>query len=509
MALRGWSWEAAIGPAGLGDRPLLEALEAAMPDETVAATIEATGTRERRRRRLPTQVVVTLVVAMGLWASESMRHVLAEVAAGWREGSASDRAGWQLPSTAAIVQARQRTGARLFRELFGAVARPIATAGTGGAFLGGLRLMAIDGTTVDVADTPENDRPRGRRVPPAPGAGADRDRHPRHLRRRDPALPDRGGADRPAPPALGRPRHAAAVGSGLPFVRDGPHHARPAGALPGADQEERRAPTDRDPPRWLVPGPDPPLPRGTPPRRAGDRPAGDRVCPGHPGRARPGEVPLDHLSARRAGLPRRAAGRDLPRAVGDRDRAGRGQGPPVGPPPPAPQQAPPRGRPRGLRPAARPSRHPHRDVSGRPARSASCAAPFHGPSARRPSASPFLRRLADRDRRRALAASPPPPQPPRRQTQDEQLPAQAPTAGRLCPNAAAGRRDLHPDPLALNLSVLTLDHVLFVARGQQQREADPRRGEDAGDAVADQLLLVLPGLEHQRGRVVGEGGQPD
>jgi Insertion element 4 transposase N-terminal len=75
MALRGWSWDAAIGPAGQGDRPLLEALEAAIPDETVEATIEATGTRERRRRRLPTQLVVTLVVALGLWASESMRHV--------------------------------------------------------------------------------------------------------------------------------------------------------------------------------------------------------------------------------------------------------------------------------------------------------------------------------------------------------------------------------------------------------------------------------------------------
>ena len=69
MRLRGWSWEAAIGPAGLGDGPLLEALEAAIPDEAVEATIEATGTRERRRRLLPTQLVVTLVVAMGLWAS--------------------------------------------------------------------------------------------------------------------------------------------------------------------------------------------------------------------------------------------------------------------------------------------------------------------------------------------------------------------------------------------------------------------------------------------------------
>lgn len=169
MALRGWSWDAAIGPAGLGDRPLLEALEAAIPDEAVEATIEATGTRERRRRRLPTQLVVTLVVAMGLWASESMRHVLAEIVAGWREGSASQEAGWQLPSTAAIVQARRRAGARLLRELFHAVARPIATMRTRGAFLGGLRLMAIDGTTLDVADTPENDRAFGR---PTTGRGA-------------------------------------------------------------------------------------------------------------------------------------------------------------------------------------------------------------------------------------------------------------------------------------------------------------------------------------------------
>jgi hypothetical protein len=169
MALRGWTWDAAVGPAGVGDRPLLEALAAAIPDESVDAAIEATGTRERRRRRLPTHLVVTLVVAMGLWASESMRHVLAEVVAGWREGAASQRTGWQLPSTAAIVQARQRAGARLLRELFHAVARPIATARTRGAFLGGLRLMAIDGTTLEVAATPANERAFGR---PTTGRGA-------------------------------------------------------------------------------------------------------------------------------------------------------------------------------------------------------------------------------------------------------------------------------------------------------------------------------------------------
>ena len=162
MALRGWSWDAQWGPAAVGDRPLLEALEVALPDAVVQAAIEATGTREQRRRRLPTHLVVTLVVAMGLWASESMRHALAEVVAGWREQPQARRTRWELPSTAAIVQARRRAGARLFRVLFQSVAGPIATAKTKGAFLGGLRLMAVDGTTLDLADTPANEQAFGR-----------------------------------------------------------------------------------------------------------------------------------------------------------------------------------------------------------------------------------------------------------------------------------------------------------------------------------------------------------
>ncbi|MCA1992734.1 MAG: hypothetical protein LDL41_11975 [Coleofasciculus sp. S288] len=41
----------------------------------------------------------------------------------------------------------------LMTRLFKLVARPLATAQTEGAFLGGLRLMAIDGTVFDVPDT--------------------------------------------------------------------------------------------------------------------------------------------------------------------------------------------------------------------------------------------------------------------------------------------------------------------------------------------------------------------
>src|SRR5215203_2419476 len=99
MGLRRWSWGAAAGPAGLGDRPLLAALQSVLPDAVVEAAIEATRTRERRRRRLPTRLVVTLVVAMGLWAAEPRRQALACVVDGWREATGPRGAGWRRPCT--------------------------------------------------------------------------------------------------------------------------------------------------------------------------------------------------------------------------------------------------------------------------------------------------------------------------------------------------------------------------------------------------------------------------
>src|SRR5258705_59709 len=52
-------------------------------------------------------------------------------------------------------------GGRRLRVLCHAAAGPLATPQTRGAFLAGLRLMAVDGTTLDVADTPANARAFG------------------------------------------------------------------------------------------------------------------------------------------------------------------------------------------------------------------------------------------------------------------------------------------------------------------------------------------------------------
>lgn len=60
---------------------------------------------------------------------------------------------WQVPNSASITEARMRVGCRVMSQLFELVVRPLATRQTPGAFLGGLRVMAIDGTVLDVPDS--------------------------------------------------------------------------------------------------------------------------------------------------------------------------------------------------------------------------------------------------------------------------------------------------------------------------------------------------------------------
>jgi len=57
---------------------------------------------------------------------------------------------------ASISEARQRVGCQVMSQLFGRIARPLATPATPGAFLGGLRVMAVDGTVLDVPDSLAN-----------------------------------------------------------------------------------------------------------------------------------------------------------------------------------------------------------------------------------------------------------------------------------------------------------------------------------------------------------------
>jgi len=161
VPLVGMSLDPTAGRSHVAGQPLLEALHLAIPDTAIDAAIAQTGTAELRCRLLPTRLVVALVLALGLWARDAARQVLASLI-----DSANERrlrsAVLRTASKGAITRARQRVGPRPLIALFRTLARPIATPETPGAFLGGLRLMAFDGSSLDLPDTPENTRIFGR-----------------------------------------------------------------------------------------------------------------------------------------------------------------------------------------------------------------------------------------------------------------------------------------------------------------------------------------------------------
>ena len=123
--------------------------------DLVEEVLNRTGRREKRSRRLPAHVMIRYVIAMGLFAAESYDEVMRRLVGNLRKlGSWVD--DWQVPTKSAITQARQRLGPAPMKTLFERAAVPLATSGTKGAWIGRRRLMAIDATSFDVADTPDN-----------------------------------------------------------------------------------------------------------------------------------------------------------------------------------------------------------------------------------------------------------------------------------------------------------------------------------------------------------------
>jgi hypothetical protein len=110
---------------------------------------------------LPAHVVVYYVIALALYMRSSYREVLRCLLEGVQ---------WLLdPSVAVkvagksgISQARSRLGSEPLRKLYEAIVEPIATKRTKGAWYRQWRLISLDGSTLDTADTVENEKAFGR-----------------------------------------------------------------------------------------------------------------------------------------------------------------------------------------------------------------------------------------------------------------------------------------------------------------------------------------------------------
>jgi Insertion element 4 transposase N-terminal/Transposase DDE domain len=137
---------------------VFQAIETVIPAAMINQAIESSQSQAERNRRLPTHLVVGLVIAMSLWSQDSIVEVLKNLVDVWSNQWIRLGKRWQIPSKSSISEARQRVGSQVMSRLFSLVARPLATPETPGAFLHGLRLMAVDGTVFDIPDTEANAR---------------------------------------------------------------------------------------------------------------------------------------------------------------------------------------------------------------------------------------------------------------------------------------------------------------------------------------------------------------
>jgi hypothetical protein len=135
----------------------MELLARVLPRAEVQAVFQALGLRTQRVRKLSLEGLLWLVIGMNLFPDLALSDVWEELTHGLRLLWPHDAERLALlPQKRALSYRRYQLGVRPLRQLFHRTCRPLATPQTRGAFLGGLRLMAIDGHTEDVPDTPEN-----------------------------------------------------------------------------------------------------------------------------------------------------------------------------------------------------------------------------------------------------------------------------------------------------------------------------------------------------------------
>ncbi|MCA1781864.1 MAG: IS4 family transposase [Dermatophilaceae bacterium] len=154
-------WRKSESDRRLSDLVSVGLLTKVFPPQVVDEVIAACGRREQRRRSLPARSVAYFAMGMALHSEGSYEDVLALITDGLAWAERDERSG-RLANKAAISHARDRLGSEPMAGLFEKVAVPLAAPCTHGSWLAGRRLVAIDGTCLDVPDTVKNDAHFGR-----------------------------------------------------------------------------------------------------------------------------------------------------------------------------------------------------------------------------------------------------------------------------------------------------------------------------------------------------------
>jgi transposase IS4-like protein/DDE family transposase len=143
-------------PAGirLSDHISLGVIARTFPIAEVRRVLAETGKASERERDLPAHVMVYYAIALALYMGASTREVLRCLLEGlrWLWGAEAVK----VAGKSGISQARSRLGEAPLRRLYEEVVRPIATRASKGAWYRDWRLVSLDGSCLDVADTATN-----------------------------------------------------------------------------------------------------------------------------------------------------------------------------------------------------------------------------------------------------------------------------------------------------------------------------------------------------------------
>jgi Insertion element 4 transposase N-terminal/Transposase DDE domain len=145
----------------VSDLVTLGVLTTTVPASLIDAVLADTERGSIRQRALPARLVVYYVMALALYAQASYGEVLRCLLEGvrWLRLGGAELA---LATKSAITKARRRLGPAPLAELYRRVARPLAEPGLPGCFYRGHRLVSLDGTTLDLPDTPDLESRFGR-----------------------------------------------------------------------------------------------------------------------------------------------------------------------------------------------------------------------------------------------------------------------------------------------------------------------------------------------------------
>jgi len=141
----------------------LETLAQVISQEEILEVLYQQGAFERREKRLNMMSTITTLMAMSLYAEQSMPEVLETVMHAPRQMWPQEQEEQAIvASKSALSYRRKHLGAKPLQELFHRIARPLATPSTPGAFALGYRVMAIDSTLEAVPATEANAKAFGR-----------------------------------------------------------------------------------------------------------------------------------------------------------------------------------------------------------------------------------------------------------------------------------------------------------------------------------------------------------